>query len=174
MLRHISCVLLVVAVAACNDNDKTEQHNDIATTASPAQSAPPPPPSASAAPAPAVELELSSVGETMAFDKTTLTVPAKAKVHLVLKSNATSPLMPHNWVLVRAGAEAKVAADGLALGADKGYLPESDDVLTGTPLATPGKSTEITFTAPAAGSYPYICTVPGHYIMMKGTLVVTP
>ena len=32
---------------------------------------------------------------------------------------------------------------------------------------------EITFTAPAApGSYPYICTFPGHWRIMRGVLVV--
>lgn len=175
MFSRISCVLLVVAVAACNDKEKPDQHTTTASTVAPPAQSATTPPSASAAPAPVVELELASVGETMAFDKTTLTVPAKAKVHLVLKSNATSPLMPHNWVLVRTGTEAKVAAEGLALGVGKGYLPESDDVLAGTPLAPPGKTTEITFTAPKyAGNYPYICTVPGHYVMMKGVLTVTP
>ena len=36
------------------------------------------------------------------------------------------------------------------------------------------KSTEITFKAPAAaGTYPYLCTFPGHYAAgMKGTLVI--
>ncbi|MGH7283704.1 MAG: plastocyanin/azurin family copper-binding protein, partial [Polyangiaceae bacterium] len=30
-----------------------------------------------------------------------------------------------------------------------------------------------TFTAPGPGKYPYICTYPGHYMTMKGTLEVT-
>jgi len=41
-------------------------------------------------------------------------------------------------------------------------------------LVEPGTSGETTFTAPAAGTYPYICTFPGHYLMMKGVLTVTP
>ncbi len=34
----------------------------------------------------------------------------------------------------------------------------------------PGTSVDFSFTAPPAGDYPYICTFPGHYIMMKGLL----
>ena len=49
-------------------------------------------------------------------------------------------------------------------------------MLAYTPLATDhGGTSEVTFTAPATpGGYPYICTVPGHYLKMKGTLVVAP
>jgi azurin len=30
----------------------------------------------------------------------------------------------------------------------------------------------VTFTAPAAGDYPYICTFPGHYMTMRGVMHV--
>ncbi len=37
----------------------------------------------------------------------------------------------------------------------------------------PGSQKDVTFTAPAAGSYPFICAVPGHADLgMKGTLSV--
>jgi uncharacterized cupredoxin-like copper-binding protein len=48
------------------------------------------------------------------------------------------------------------------------------DMLVHMPLAKPGESSEVTFTAPEPGKYPYICTVPGHYMMMKGVLTITP
>jgi azurin len=32
---------------------------------------------------------------------------------------------------------------------------------------------DVTFTAPAKGTYPYICTFPGHYQTMKGVMTVT-
>jgi azurin len=35
-----------------------------------------------------------------------------------------------------------------------------------------GETTTIAFTAPAAGTYDYICSFPGHYGMMKGKLIV--
>jgi uncharacterized cupredoxin-like copper-binding protein len=41
-------------------------------------------------------------------------------------------------------------------------------------LAGPGETVVVTFKVPAkAGSYPYMCTFPGHYAAgMKGDLVV--
>ncbi len=143
--------------------------------ASVAVPAPPPAPTPSAAPAPHVEIQLASVANTMAFDKTKLSVPAGAEVHLTLKNNATMATLPHNWVLVKPGTEASVAASGLKLGEPAGYIDVRDkNMLVHTPLSKPGETVEVTFTAPEAGSYPYICSFPGHYMMMKGVLTVTP
>jgi azurin len=131
-----------------------------------------------AAPKPAqhVELQLATVANTMAFDKTKLSVPAGAEVHLTLKNNATMATLPHNWVLVKPGTEASVAAAGLKLGEPAGFFDVRDhDALAHSPMAKPGETTEVTFTAPTdPGDYPYICTYPGHYMMMKGVLTVTP
>ncbi len=166
-----------LALAACNNEKSGGEGETPSATPVPTPPAPPPPPptaAPSAAPAQKVELELSAVGNTMAYDKTALTVPAGALVHLTLKNPATMATLPHNWALVLPGTQAKVAAEGLAKAPDAGYIIEGPNVLAHTPLAPPGGSAEVTFTAPAAGVYPYICTVPGHYIMMKGTLTVTP
>jgi azurin len=92
-----------------------------------------------------------------------------------MKNNATMSTLPHNWVLVKPGTEASVAAAGLKLGDQAGYLDVTNkNALVHTPMAKPGESSEVTFTAPDPGTYPYICTVPGHYMMMKGVLTVTP
>ncbi len=121
------------------------------------------------------ELNIASVGETMAYDQTSLTVKAGQKVHLVLTSHATSQAMKHNWVLVNPGKEAEVATAGMTAGESKNYVQPGDgNVLAHTPISQPGGQTEVTFTAPAAGTYPYICTYPGHYQTMHGTLTVTP
>jgi len=182
-MRKFNTVFAVVALviwAGCgkNDNDSSK-----AASLAPSASAPPPPPIPSPAPTPSavvkppqhVELEIASVGNTMAFDKTALTVPTGAEVHLTLKNNATASTLPHNWVLVNTGTEASVAAAGLKRGEKAGYVELSDhDMLVNTPQAKPGESVDVTFTAPAPGTYPYICTTPGHYMMMKGVLTVTP
>jgi azurin len=168
----------VVACLACN---KTEPQKEApaaaAATSAPAPAAVPTP-SAVEPPkksAPKVDVELSSVGNTMAFDKTTLTVPTGAEVHLTMKNNATMATLPHNWALVKPGTEAAVAAAGLKLGEKAGYVDVDDkDMLANTPLAKPGETTDVTFTAPDPGKYPYICTFPGHYMMMKGVMTVTP
>ncbi len=179
------CIMLATSIAAtgCNESSSGGQ----APSPPPPPAAPPPPsPPPSAAPSAApstaasaaavqkVEIAISAVANTMAYDKTRLTVPTGAVVHLTLKNPATMATLPHNWALVAPGTQAKVAAEGLAKAPDAGYIVEGENVLAHTPLAPPGGTAEVTFTAPAPGNYPYICTVPGHYMMMKGTLTVTP
>ena len=124
---------------------------------------------------PATGAKITSVGNTMLYDVTTFTVSAGQPVHLVFHNNSTMKLLPHNWVLVKPGTEAAVAAAGLKKGEAGGYLDTQDaDVIAYSPLAAMGATVEVTFNAPSApGTYPYICTVPGHYMKMKGTLVVT-
>jgi azurin len=181
MLLTLACSALF-ALVACDDNSPkpTAQAAPAATpaptpTPAPAPSATPAAAQpAAAVPGMAVELEIASVGDTMTFDKTALTVPAGSQVHLKLKNNGKIPVMQHNWVLVNTGKEASVASEGLTKAATTGYVVEGPDVLAHTPLAQPGQTVEVTFKAPAAGKYPYICTYPGHYIMMKGVLTVTP
>jgi azurin len=121
-----------------------------------------------------VELEIATVGDTMYFDKKALTVPAGSTVHLKLKNNGTLEVMQHNWVLVTPGKEAAVAAEGLAKAQKTGYLVPGPDVLANTPMAKPGQTVEVTFPAPAAGKYAFICTYPGHYLSMHGSFTVTP
>ena len=119
------------------------------------------------------QINLATVGETMAYDQTAFTVKAGQTVHVVLTNHATSQAMKHNWVLVNPGKEDDVATAGMAAGEAKGYVPAgSADVLASTPLSQPGGQVEVTFTAPAAGTYPFICTYPGHYKTMHGTLTV--
>src|SRR4051812_16405120 len=74
-------------------------------------------------------LEISSVGDTMAFDKTVLEAKAGSTVKLTFHNVATSPAMSHDWVLVRAGKEEAVAMAGLTAGQAKDYLPDSPDIL---------------------------------------------
>lgn len=175
MRRITLSFLCVLAASACSKPEGTTQQTSASTAVAPPATSTAPAPTASAAPVVKVELEIASVGDTMAFDKAKLTAPAKSQVHLVLKNNSKLDALPHNWVLVHEKTEAKVAADGLAQGVDAGYIPVSEDVFAATPLAPPKGQSEIAFTAPKyPGDYPYICTVPGHYLSMKGVFTVTP
>jgi azurin len=121
------------------------------------------------------ELNIGTVGDTMAYDTSSFTAKAGQTVHVVLTNHAHSQAMKHNWVLVKAGTEAEVATAGLKVGEAGGYVPPGDaNVLAHTPLSQPGGQVEVTFTAPPAGKYTYICTFPGHYQTMHGTFTVTP
>jgi azurin len=181
LFAAVAPAALLALMGASGCGKAQAEKSEPAATVAPAETQPKPPPAVVAPPAapvkPAehVEIEIASVANTMTFDKKALSVPAGAEVHLVLKNHATMDTLPHNWVLVKTGTEASVAAAGLKLGEPAGYVDVRDkDAFVHTPLAKPGQTSEVTFTAPEPGTYPYICTVPGHYLMMKGVLTVTP
>ncbi|MBL9132560.1 MAG: hypothetical protein JNG86_15250, partial [Verrucomicrobiaceae bacterium] len=48
--------------------------------------------------------------------------------------------------------------------------PASDDVLHHTKLLDMSKEETLVFTLPAAGDYPFVCSFPGHGILMRGVL----
>ncbi|MGQ9526636.1 plastocyanin/azurin family copper-binding protein [Chloroflexus sp.] len=120
-----------------------------------------------------VTIEIGSKGEELAFDKTELTVSAGQTVTIRFKNN--SAVQQHNWILVKGGeAEAAAIANaGLSAGPAANYLPaDKSNIIAESPLANGNETVEVTFTAPAAGTCLYICTVPGHYPLMQGKLVV--
>ncbi len=116
------------------------------------------------------------VKDDMKFDKPNLTAKPGEKLRIVLKNMGAIPKMAggHNFVLLKAGANAmKFSTDALA--APPTYMPPDakELVLSATPLTGPGDVVEAIFTAPAAGTYPFLCTFMGHFSLgMKGTLVV--
>jgi azurin len=173
---HIALLALVLTTACGKGKDDAHPVETTGTTtpAPTATVAPKPEPTVAPKPVQHVELQIASVANSMTFDKAALTVPTGAEVHLVLKNNATVATMPHNWVLVKPGTEASVALAGVKLD-QAGYVDVRDhDMLAHTTQAKPGESIDVTFTAPEVGTYPYICTTPGHYMSMKGVLTVTP
>lgn len=122
-----------------------------------------------------VTIDIGSDGENLAFDKKTLTVAPGQQVTLKFKNNSAA--QQHNWILVKGGdAAAKAIADGgLTAGAAADFLPpDQSNVVAHTKVANGGETVEVAFTAPEAGTYQYICTVPGHYPLMVGTLTVAP
>jgi len=127
-----------------------------------------------AADAKPLEIKLSPVGNTMVFNKKAFTVKASQAIKVTLKNVATADSnMSHNFVLVAPGAEAKVMNEGMAAGEAGGYVKASPEVLAHTPLAKPGETVSVTFTAPTAkGSYTFLCTFPGHGLLMRGVMKV--
>ena len=81
-------------------------------------------------------------------------------------------------VLIEPGALEKVGDLTNKLIADpeavlRHYVPKTDDVLAYTDIVPPRKSFRITFRAPAEpGRYPFLCTFPGHWMVMNGQLLV--
>jgi len=84
--------------------------------------------------------------------------------------------MLHNLVGVRPGTAVKVGEAAMRLGLDGAkleYVPRTEDVLFHTAMLEPQKSETIYFVAPTTpGEYTYVCTFPGHYVTMQGTMRV--
>jgi azurin len=123
------------------------------------------------------EVLIQPVGNEMKFDKTSFTVEAGQEVTIVFENTATSPAMQHNVLVLNADDDETVNRVGqaaIAAGEANEYVPEDDAILAHTALAQPGETVRVTFTAPSQpGTYRYICTFPGHYMMMQGIMTVT-
>ena len=136
------------------------------------------PAAATAAPAatgPAQELVLKpDAVNPMAFNAKALTVKAGQPVKLTFDNAAAVPL-PHNVIVGKAGSKDALFAAAMKIATDpqgmaKGYVPDDANVLAHTKLVQPGQKETIEFVLPAAGAYPYMCTFPGHSILMNGVI----
>ena len=88
--------------------------------------------------------------------------------------------MPHNLVIIAPGTYETVGkATDLMItepgAAARNYVPEEAKIIAQTPMILPRASFELVFKSPAKpGRYPFLCTFPGHWRLMKGELVIEP
>ena len=119
-------------------------------------------------------IRIATVPERMMYDVRQLVVKPGKKVKLTF---ANPDFMPHNLLLVKPGKADEIGLKAMALGAkgfEVNFVPESQDILWASKLVDHGKEQVIDFTAPTApGAYPYICSFPGHHLIMRGVLIVT-
>lgn len=109
----------------------------------------------------------------MLFDIAEIKVRAGQKIALTFNNNDD---MLHNLVITMPGdAVNKVGAMAQEMGL-KGpelhWVPLSEQVLFHTGLLQPDTRETIYFVAPEPGIYPFVCTFPGHYMTMRGNLIV--
>ena len=116
--------------------------------------------------------------DTMQFDLKSFEVKAGEKVELTFKNVGKIPkiAMGHNLVVLKKGISA-VAFGQKAMGAGANAtnaLPDSvkGDTIAATKLLGPDETETISFTAPETGDYEYVCTFPGHFALMRGTMKV--
>jgi putative heme-binding domain-containing protein len=111
----------------------------------------------------------------MRFDKQLIVVEVGKPVSITLQNDDA---MPHNVAVLMPGALEEIgqAAEKMAAEPDaegRLYVPASPKVLYATKLVPPGQTAQLVFRAPAeSGDYPYVCTFPGHWRRMAGTLAV--
>jgi nitrite reductase (NO-forming) len=94
--------------------------------------------------------------DTFTFDPDTASANAESLVEVTLKNEGA---LEHTWALVSADVDLATVSDA--------------DALIGATTVPPGESKTISFTAPAAGTYQYVCTIPGHASAgMVGTITI--
>jgi azurin len=112
--------------------------------------------------------------DLMRYDATRIEVKASDKIKLELKNAGALPkeVMGHDFVLLKPGSEVTAFA-AKAMGAKAtDYIPaDAPEMLAHTKLLGPGESDTIEITLPGPGTYPYLCTFPGHVGLMNGQLV---
>jgi azurin len=117
-----------------------------------------------------------TANDQMKYSLATIEAKAGEELKIVLKNLGTLPkeAMGHNWVLLKAGVDVTAFATAAMTAKDTDYIPpaKKDEVVASIPVQGPKQTGEVVFKAPAAGEYTFICSFPGHYMLMKGVLKV--
>jgi azurin len=116
----------------------------------------------------------------MKYDLESIDAAPGAKVTVTLDNEDD---LPHNFVLCKRkedgsndkGLEVAMLAWNMGeAGMKKDWIPDSPRVLAHSKMVNPHEKETITFTAPeTAADYPFVCTFPGHALVMNGTLRVS-
>jgi putative heme-binding domain-containing protein len=120
-------------------------------------------------------IRLGTVTDQMRYDKDQLVVQSGRRVEILFENG---DIMPHNLVITEPGAMSEIGnlAEAMATqagAAERGYIPDSSKILLASRLLPPRDSQRLGFVVPAReGVYPYVCTYPGHWRRMYGSLYV--
>lgn len=166
-MRIFLTFLLAFSLAACGGSDTEPATNGSSASNATAQSGD-------------VDrtITIQPVGNEMRFEQTEFEVAPGETVKIIFENTATSPSMQHNVVVLNEPPSQdifqRVGEGGMDAGSRNDYVPDDPAVLAATPVAPPGETVEVTFTAPEeTGEYGYVCTYPGHWATMNGTMRVT-
>jgi len=120
-------------------------------------------------------IRLGTVTDQMRYDQDQLVLQAGRKCEIWFEN---TDLMPHNLVIAQPGSMEELGILAEAAATQPGalarhYVPESNKVLLASRLLQPRDAQRLSFTAPSQpGVYPYVCTYPGHWRRMHGSLYV--
>lgn len=121
-------------------------------------------------------IRIKAIREAMKYDITRFIVKAGKPVEIIFEN---PDAMQHNIIFGKPGSLEKIgsAADQMITrqdAAEKNYIPAIPEIIASTPLVNPDEVYRLKFRAPEVpGEYPYVCTFPGHWRLMAGTMIVT-
>lgn len=167
----LPAVALAISISACGGNSDSQTKETAApeeTTATQVETVP------------GIEnVELSNTwvvegNDQMKFNTELIRVKAGEPVELTLKNVGELPkeAMGHNFVVLKPNVDLPTFAGEATAASDNDYIPKSSlsSIIAHTKLLGPGEEDKITFTL-EPGVYPFICSFPGHYGIMKGQIV---
>lgn len=173
-LNRLLLVLTAVAMISCGDKDKKEKEEKITIGDNPRTENATTSGSSASADDSVIEVSLTG-NDQMKFNKNEIRVKAGQTVKLTLKHVGTMEknVMGHNFVLLTQGTDINQFGQEAVQAADNDYIPKNTDkVIAHTKMLGGGESATIEFEAPAAGTYDFICSFPGHYAVMRGKFIV--
>ena len=116
-------------------------------------------------------IEIESMGNQMKYNVVQIKAQTNTRIQIKFKNNASMDIMKHNIVVLN--DESKVDEVGKAALKVENNVPDHPSIIAASDLIGPGESTELVIEIPSKpGVYPYICTFPGHYQVMKGKIIV--
>jgi uncharacterized cupredoxin-like copper-binding protein len=129
----------------------------------------------------AVTLQIAQEGESLKFDKDTLSATVAEGEPVLIEYHNSSQTQQHNFTLLNHADldRASDFNDAASQAVNTGYFPVDNEELMDTVIVhsdtlDPGQRETLEFDAPPAGDYLYICTVPGHFAAGDyGTLTIS-
>ncbi|MBS1491358.1 MAG: azurin [Bacteroidetes bacterium] len=117
-----------------------------------------------------------SAGDDMKYDRTEIKVKEGQTVKLTLTHIGKAPVatMGHNFVLLAQGVSPDNFSREAVNAKDNDYIPKGmeKDVIAHTKTIGGGETASVEFKAPSKGTYDFLCSFPGHFVMMKGKFIV--
>ncbi|MEY5009345.1 MAG: hypothetical protein RLZZ253_484 [Verrucomicrobiota bacterium] len=115
-----------------------------------------------------------SMRDGLRFDPPRLSV-APGQDFVLTVENADTTHQTHNLVLLNPGTLQATVQASMELG-EKGpelhFVPKSPNVLASTTVLGPDQKVQLKLKIEKPGIYPYVCTFPGHGMVMYGALYV--
>ncbi len=120
---------------------------------------------------------IRTVREQMRYDTPRIVVEAGKPLEIIVEN---ADFMPHNLAVIQPGSREKVGMAASLMkpdqtdGRGRAFIPSLVEIIASTKLLEAGQSATLSITAPNnEGNYEYVCTFPGHFQIMWGTMVVT-
>ena len=169
--KKLILVLTAIAMVSCGEKKEKEQ---IKLTDQPAETTESVTEEKSSQDENVVEITITG-NDQMQFNMAEMKVKAGQTVRVTLKhvGKMDKNVMGHNWVLLAMGTEINEFGGSAVEAKATDYVPaNTTQVIAHTKLLGGGESDTIEFVAPAAGTYDFICSFPGHFAIMKGKFIV--